>query len=183
MEVDSAWLPTRLEFSQNWQNQVSANKVGTEIMNAYTAAINRRSERMFALTGGKTPPRHEGIISARQRLMMLIETDTWEQYTQVQNATLGLGNYRASGPTEVNDEPVMYIAGTRFMIQSVQVWTGWEGCTDPVRLESEVLGCIDKIRGLRPRPAVRGDYSSYSDDELSRWDDQHRSRLIERREL
>lgn len=79
--------------------------------------------------------------------MMLIETDTWEQYTQVQNATLGLGNYRASGPTEVNDEPVMYIAGTRFMIQSVQVWTGWRAAPIRCGLRAKFLDASTRFVG------------------------------------
>ncbi|MGV9410466.1 hypothetical protein ACWDOP_11175 [Nocardia sp. NPDC003693] len=177
--VDSALLPVRMEFSYRWKNEVPVNRVGTELMNAYLTGVNERCARLVGDPG--QPPQHDGVVSARQRYAALLETRTWDEYTRLRNGTLGLGTYQVSGPTEVDDEPVMTVKGNRLNIVSFQVWLGWAGCAEPWMLESETLACVQKIRDLRPSLATAHDYSGYSDDELESMDDQHRRRLIDNR--
>ncbi|MFE3758515.1 hypothetical protein ACFXO9_29785 [Nocardia tengchongensis] len=176
MKVDTALLPVRVAISEQWRHQVSADKVGSELTKAYITAVNRRCDTYSA-------PQHTGVVSTRHRLMVLLETRTWDEYQKVQNATLGLGSYRVSGPTEVNDEPVMTIVGNRLMISSFHVWTGWPGCAEPWMVETEVMACVQRIRELRPKLIAQSDYSRYSDEELSKLDDRHRATLIENRAL
>ncbi|NNH75871.1 hypothetical protein HLB23_39485 [Nocardia uniformis] len=182
MEVDNGLLPVRFEFNPQWQFYVSPNEVGRELYQAYRDAVNRHITRLSEAAGGKlgVDYPHSHFLPRRQQLILLLEAETWEEYSHLKDELFASARYRAHGQATDNDEPVMIISGDREAIRAIHVWQQWWGCADPLALEAEILTCVAKIRSAQPKfVSAQRDWSRYTDDQLFELKNQHRRRLIE----
>ncbi|MBF6260222.1 hypothetical protein IU468_28615, partial [Nocardia farcinica] len=95
--------------------------------------------------------------------MVLLETETWDQYCEVSSSMVGGGRYTVSGRIEVGSgHPVTAVADRRYL-RSIAVWSDWAAAVHPDDLGDEILTCAERIRSMRPRFSVRYDYSRYSE--------------------
>ncbi|WP_306356776.1 MULTISPECIES: hypothetical protein [unclassified Nocardia] len=181
MEVDAGLLPVAFEFTSNWQYQVSPHEVGRELLNAYNAAVARRLAYLTAASGGYLGPdySHSHFLSSRARTILLLEAETWDEYSRLQAQLYSFRQYHAHGSATVNDEPAVSILGDLERIRSIQVWSQWSGCADSYQIEGEIFECVHRIRASQPRYAVRRDWSRYTDEQLTELKDAHRRNLIE----
>ncbi|UGT43059.1 hypothetical protein LTV02_06610 [Nocardia yamanashiensis] len=181
MELDRGLLPVRFQFSTNWRHHVAAHEVGRELLKAYKSAMVQHMIAFRTQPGiePSTPFPHSHFLSPRQRLVMLLEADTWDRYSQLQSSLFGLGSYQVSGPSIDGGEPVMTVVGNREQIHSIRVWPQWWGCADPYAIEGELLDCARQVRALQPVFSSRRDWGRYTDAELSEMNDYHRRDLLE----
>ncbi|MGV9414759.1 hypothetical protein ACWDOP_33070 [Nocardia sp. NPDC003693] len=180
MHLDRGLLPVRLEFSTAWNQQVGPNEVGRTLLQAYHTARYELIKRTVEANNGWPK---EGLLYScatpwRKQLCLMIETETWACYQDLLTSIRQIGNYRVNGQVYEYDEPVMTMAADKFMVNSIQVWPQWQGSSDPLAIEGEVLECARKIREIRPKYVVRGDYSQYSEAQLEEMHQQHRRRLV-----
>ncbi|SUA80444.1 Uncharacterised protein [Nocardia otitidiscaviarum] len=183
MDVDNGLLPVRFEFSNHWRHYVSPSEVGRELLTAYRHAVNRHLSQFKQSDydqSSLTYP-HAHFIPHRQRLILLLEAETWTQYCKIRDGLFNLTDYTVTGYSIVDDEPVVIISGDKEAIRSIRVWPQWQGCTDPYAIEGEILACTAKIRASQLKFAIHGDWSQYSDEQLSELKDRHQYRLIESR--
>lgn len=181
MELDGGLLPVRFEFTTNWQYHVSSHEVGRELLKAYHAAMVRRLIGNGATNDGRPGSSypHNHLISERERTALLLETETWDEYSQLQDELFGFGRYRVHGQVMFNDEPVVSVTGNREFIDSIHVWGHWSGCADPYAIEGEIISCVNKIRAAQPKITARRDWSRFTDEQLVELKDEHRRILIE----
>ncbi|MFI1920548.1 hypothetical protein [Nocardia sp. NPDC020380] len=181
MEVDNGLLPVRLQFANNWNYQVQAHEVGRELLKAYNSAAVRHLTHLNATAGGRLSPDypHAHFVSRRQRISLLLEAETWDEYRGLQDELFATGHYRVNGQATQNDEPVVTISGSRESIRSFRVWSQWWGCADPYAIEAEIMACVAKIRAAQPKFTLKRDWSNYTDEQLSELKRDHQRRLIE----
>ncbi|WP_280510068.1 hypothetical protein [Nocardia farcinica] len=185
MELDRGLLPSSVRFAPSWRRYVAPNDVGDELMAAYRGAVVERLNFLYSSSAGRLPAPHEVSDSAvpdrRTVLMVLLETETWDQYCEVSSSMVGGGRYTVSGRIEVGSgHPVTAVADRRYL-RSIAVWSDWAAAVHPDDLGDEILTCAERIRSMRPRFSVRYDYSRYSDADLEYHLDRHRLRLLEER--
>ncbi|WP_141717446.1 hypothetical protein [Nocardia altamirensis] len=113
--------------------------------------------------------------------MVLLETETWEQYTETSSRMIKDAEYEVYGQVEIDDGHPVRMTADRTYIQSIRVLPGWPGSTQPGQLSDEILWCAHQLRSMRPRFEVRGDYSRYTEADLEFHLDRHRDRLIDER--
>ncbi|MFR9752658.1 hypothetical protein ACL02S_16700 [Nocardia sp. 004] len=183
MQLDAALLPVRVELSKQWSRYVEPRDVGDELMRAYQGAVNERVAQRFS--SGAWPSLasvSEGAVPPyRTMLMLLLETETWEQYRETCSAVVRSGDYRAHGRAEIYDEPAVLVRADRISLLSITVWQEWAQQADRLQIADEILWCADEIRSLRPKLVVRGDFSRYSEEDLEFRLERHRQRLFEDR--
>lgn len=184
MHLDNGLLPVRVELSRQWNRYVEPQDSALELMRAYRAAITQRvAERCAAsrtvpslqsISDGAVPPR-------RTMLMVLLETDTWEQYQATSSALVGRGEYRAHSNAMIYGEPAIVVTADRVRLVSVTIRQDWAQRATPADIADEILWCAQQIRSMRPSLRVAGDYSRYSDEDLEFNLSRHSQRLFEDR--
>ena len=184
MHLDNGLLPVRVELSRQWSRYVEPQDSGLELMRAYQNAIAQRiAERcatsrtiptLQSISDGAVPPR-------RTMLMVLLETDSWEQYQATTSALVGRAEYRAHSNAMIYGEPAVVITADRVRLASITVRQDWAQRVMPEDIADEILWCAEQIRSLRPNLRVSKDYSRYSDEDLEFNLARHSQRLFEDR--
>ncbi|MGQ4599252.1 hypothetical protein [Nocardia sp. R6R-6] len=181
LQVDSGLLPTRIQLSPQWHRYVDGNDAGRELMRAYQQAIGIylggtiKSGRFF---GGEF--RHEcAVPDQRTILALLLETASWADYRETQMRIFGRKGFEVHGRVWIQNEPVTSINANRFKMNSIRIWPEWARQVDPAQIVDEIIFCADRVRELRPTFKIRGDYSSYSIEDLEYQHIRHRENLIE----
>ncbi|WP_028478164.1 hypothetical protein [Nocardia sp. CNY236] len=184
MHLDAGLLPVRVELSAQWSRYVEPHEVGEELLRAYRGAVAERMAEHFSAEKWPSPESvsESAVPSHRTILMLLLETETWDQYRDTCRAVVGRGDYRVHGRAEVYDEPAVLVRADRTALKSITVWSDWAQQADRMQIADEILYCADQTRALRPRFEVRGDYSRYSVDDLQFQLTRHRRKLFEERE-
>lgn len=185
MELDRGLLPVRVSFGTGWSRYVAPNEVGGELMAAYRGAVveHRDRVRSAALSAGRLPTPQEMTETAtpthRTRLIVLLEADTWDRYCEVSSSMIGGGSYEVHGCILVDTEPPVTVTADRRYLCSIRVWSDWAARSHPDDIGDEILVCTERIRSLRPKFVIHGDYSRYSDADLEYHLNRHRERLFE----
>ncbi|WP_433196283.1 hypothetical protein ACQP1G_43830 [Nocardia sp. CA-107356] len=183
MELDRGFLPVRIEFSSGWSRSVGPHEVAEELMLAYRGAVSLRLARLYS--SGRWPSPQEvsdtAVPDHRTVLMLLLDTETWEQYSDVSSRMIRDAGYDVYGSVVFHDEHPVRVSADRTYLQSITVWPEWAGSAESYQIADEILWCADQIRSLRPRFEVRGDYSRYADADLEYHLDRHRERLFDER--
>ncbi|MET9029145.1 hypothetical protein ABZW96_26545 [Nocardia sp. NPDC004168] len=143
----------------------------------------KRTEQLCA--GGHWPSPQEISDAAtpdhRTILMVLLETQTWEQYSSVSSSMIDSGEYQASGRVSIHGRHPVTMTADRTHLRSIAVWSDWAATAHPDQIGDEILWCAEGIRAMRPKFTARGDYSRYSDADLENELDRHRLRLLNER--
>lgn len=185
MEIDGGFLPVRIAFSSTWRTQVAHHEVSDELMSAYRAAASSRLDRLYS--SGRLPSPQEvsetAVPNRRTVLMVLLETETWEQFSEVSSNMIRDAEYRVHGKAEMHDGHAVTVDADRTYLRSIKVLPDWLGSAQPHQLSDEILWCAGQIRSLRPRFVVQGDYSGYSEADLEFHLDRHRERLLDGRPI
>ncbi|MFB7876214.1 hypothetical protein ACFC06_13235 [Nocardia sp. NPDC056064] len=187
MELDRGLLPVRIKFGTGWSRYVAPNEVGDELMAGYRGAVveNRDRVRSTALSSGRLPTPQDISDTAtplhRTRLMILLETETWDQYCETSSSMIGGGRYDVHGRMIIGAQHPVSVTADRRYVCSIKVWHDWAARSHPDDIGDEILVCAERIRSLRPKFVVHRDYSRYSDADLEYHLNRHRERLLEER--
>ncbi|WP_281878564.1 hypothetical protein [Nocardia sputorum] len=156
-----------------------------ELMSAYKASASMRLDRLYS--AGRLPSPQEiseaAIPAHRTILMVLLETETWEQFSEISTRMIRDAEYRVYGNTVVHGGHPVEICADRTYIRSIKVSPYWPGATDPQQLSEEISWCAHQIRSLRPKFEVKRDYSRYTEADLEFHLDRHRERLLDERQI
>ncbi|GGN99243.1 hypothetical protein GCM10011610_67020 [Nocardia rhizosphaerihabitans] len=183
MDLDHGLLPIRLNFRAGWSRHVAPHEVSEELMLAYRGAVATRMAQVYS--GHARPSRRELSVNAvpdrRTMLMVLLETETWEQFSAV-SSSMNCGSWHEARGHVMDDggRPVS-LTGDRRYLRSITVQPNWAAVVHPDQIADEVLWCAEIIRAQRPNFSPRGDYSRYSDEDLEYGLDRHRVRLLNER--
>lgn len=183
MDIDHGFLPVRLDFRAGWSRYVAPHEVSAELMLAYRDAVATRLAHAYS--GHARPSRREisenAVPDRRTMLMVLLETETWEQFSAV-SSSMNCGSWHeVSGHVmDYGGRPVS-LTGNRRYLRSITVQPTWAAVVHTDQIADEILWCSDIIREQRPRFSPRGDYSRYSDEDLEYGLDRHRIRLLNER--
>ncbi|MGW5727540.1 hypothetical protein [Nocardia beijingensis] len=185
MELDGGFLPVRIDFSSGWRTQVAPYEVSDELMSAYKAAASMRLDRLYS--AGRLPSPQEisqtAVPDRRTILMLLLETETWEQFCETSSRIIRDAEYQVHGKMETADGYPVEVGADRTYLRSIMVSPTWPGSTQPHQLSDEILWCAHQIRSLRPSFEARQDYSRYSEVDLEYHLDRHRERLLDERTI
>ncbi|MFF0544383.1 hypothetical protein ACFYTF_16250 [Nocardia thailandica] len=183
MDLDRGLLPIRLDFRPGWSRHVAPHEVSEELMLAYRGAVATRLAQVYS--GHARPSRAEVSVNAvpdrRTMLMILLETETWEQFSAV-SSSMNCGSWHeASGHVmDYGGRPVS-LTGDRRYLRSITVQPNWAAVVHPDQIADEVLWCTEIIRAQRPNFSPLRDYSRYSNEDLEYGLDRHRVRLLNER--
>lgn len=164
MEIDRGLLPDRIEFARNWNSYFGPHEVGAELMAAYRAAITRWLERSYA--GDRWPSPRELSTTAvpdhRTRLILLLGTTTWDEYSRLASSMIGGGHFEArSGADRAGGHAVVVTADRRYL-ESVVVDSRWAAMVRADEITAAVLRCCARIRSARPDFTAPDCYPQYS---------------------
>ncbi|MEU1994668.1 hypothetical protein ABZ511_09485 [Nocardia gamkensis] len=185
MELDGGFLPVRIDFSSEWRTRIAPHEVSEELMSAYKAAASLRLNRLFS--SGRLPSAQEvseaAVPNRRTILTVLLETTTWEQFSETSSKMIREAEYHVYGRAAFRDGQPVGVGADRTYIKSIKVSPDWPGSSQPDQLSDEILWCADQIRSLRPKFEVQRDYSRYSEADLQFHLDRHRERLLDERPI
>ncbi|MET9024118.1 hypothetical protein ABZW96_00695 [Nocardia sp. NPDC004168] len=185
MDLDGGFLPVSIDFSSGWRTHVAPHEVSDELMSAYRAAASMRLDRLYST--GRLPSPQEisetAVPDRRKILMVLLETETWEQFSETSSRMLRDAEYQVYGRAETSDRYFAEVVADRTYLRSIKISSSWPGSTDPHQLSDEILRCAQQIRSLRPTFEARRDYSRYTEADLEYHLDRHRERLLDERPI
>ncbi|MEV0434070.1 hypothetical protein [Nocardia sp. NPDC050413] len=181
MELDRGLLPTSIDLRPGWGRYVAPTEVGDELMLAYRKAVSVEFETAYS--GKRRPSPADFSINAvptvRIMLMVLLETETWQEFSTVSSAVNSGSRHEVHGHVmDYGGQPVV-ITGDRRYLRSIEVEARWAASVHADRIVDEVLWCVDHLRSERPQFKPRGDYSRYSVEDLKYHVDRHRVRLLD----
>jgi len=181
MEIDRGFLPTRIDFAASWSRHVAPNEAGEELMRAYRKAASERLQRAYSSDRWPTPQEifESAVPDRRTTMMVLLETASWNEYSDVQRKIIRDAVVDVFGNVSVNGEHPVAVTADRHYVQSIRVASWWAASTDPQRIADEILACAPQIRAARPRFEPSRDYSRFSDEDLEYHLKHHREQLIE----
>ncbi|UGT60891.1 hypothetical protein [Nocardia asteroides] len=183
MMLDRGLLPIGIEFDARWQRHVAPHETGDELLRAYHFAVQTRMTALFAAERIPTP--HEvsenAVPDQRTIMTILSETTTWEQFTTASSRIVTNERYEVHGGTLFRHGPATTVRADRDYLLSIEIQPLWAAAVEPHRVFDDVVRCADRIRALRPRFVVSGDYSRYSNADLEFRLDRHRQRLFDER--
>ncbi|MFC3965764.1 hypothetical protein [Nocardia jiangsuensis] len=183
MTLDRGLLPIGIAFDAEWQRYVAPHEVGDELLRAYHFAVQTRMTALFATERIPTP--HEisdnAVPDQRTVMAILLETTTWEQFTTVSSRIVTNERYEVHGGTLFRGGPATTVRADRDYLLAIEVQSPWAAGVEPHRIFDDIVRCADRVRALRPRFAVTGDYSRYSNADLEFHLDRHRQRLFDER--
>ncbi|MEU4648029.1 hypothetical protein [Nocardia fluminea] len=181
MELDGGMLPIRVDFRAGWSRYVAPNEVGDELMLAYRASVSTRFARLYAERRRPSPQEvsDNAVPDLRTMLCVLLETDTWDQFSATSSAMNVGSNHEVGGRSIAADRPALTVWADRRYIRSIGVQSGWAAAAHPEQITDEILWCAEVIRSQRPIFHPQRDYSRYSVEDLQFQLDRHRLRLLE----
>lgn len=180
MEVDRGLLPIRIDFRAGWDRHVLPNEVSDELLLAYRKGVSNYLSRAYSQ--GIRPRAGDLSINAipdrRTMMMVLLETATWDEFSEV-SSEINIGSQHEVSGRVMDDggQPVRLTADRRYL-RAIHVDARWVARVSRERIGDEVLWCADIVRRERPHFAPRGDYSIYSEQDLEYQLDRHRLQLL-----
>lgn len=182
MQLDSGFLPTRVDLSAGWDRYVQPHQVGEELLRAYKAATVQQFAPILAAgkwLAGDWSGVECGIPPRRTQLIALLQTCRWADYQAKLDELISDKDYRVHGRALYQGEPGISMTADRSTIRSISVRVEWVQSIDLSVVIDDVLWCADQIRALRPKFASTEDFSRYSDDDLEYQHQRHFQRLLE----
>lgn len=184
MTLDRGLLPIGIVFHAGWRHHVAPHETGAELLRAYHFAVQTRMAALFATTE-RVPTPHEvsedAVPDLRTIMAILLETTTWEQFTTTSSRVVTNERYEVHEGTLFRGTPATTVRADRDYLLSIEIQPLWAAAVEPHRVFDDVVRCADRIRTLRPRFSVVGDYSRYSNADLQFHLDRHRQRLFDER--
>lgn len=183
IQVDSRFLPVRIDLSRQWSRYVEPAQVADELMRAYRGAVaDRVTQDVPPKRPHRQPLRLPGMVpSRRQMTMLLLEAETWDEYQLICSTVVGGGAIQAVSREQDHGCPVVAVTADRMKLKSLVVQPSWVSRVEPMRIVDEVLRCCEEIRSVRPDMQPKNNYSRYSDEDLEFHRARHHGRLYEER--
>ncbi|WP_278264187.1 hypothetical protein [Nocardia sp. AG03] len=181
MDLDNGFLPIRIDFRASWSRYVSPHEVGEELTRAYRKAVSMRMEQLYNTRHWPTPQEVSinAVPDSRTRMMILLETGSWSEYRNVSSALVRDYKYEVGSRASTYGVPSVTVRANRNYVDDIIVLPTWPGVLDHHRITDELLACVNRLREIRPKFSVRGDYSRYSDSDLEYHLNCHLQRISE----
>ncbi|MFC8045867.1 hypothetical protein [Nocardia sp. NPDC057353] len=180
MELDADFLPVHIRLAPEWSRSVAHLEVGAELVAAYRGAVSERLDTLHAARRMPTPQEisASAVPDHRTRMMLLLETETWEQYSALTSIMVATGRYEAHGRAVADGRYAVTMSAHGWYLETIEVQAAWGASAHPDRIVDELLFCADGIRSQRTRYTVRGDYSRLTDADLEHHLRDHRRQLL-----
>ncbi|MFC8528676.1 hypothetical protein [Nocardia sp. NPDC057227] len=180
MELDNDFLPVHIRLAPEWTRSAAHLEVGAELVAAYRGAVSERLDKLHAAR--RMPAPQEISASAvpdhRVRVMLLLETETWDQYSALTSTMVATNRYEAHGRAVAGGRYAVTMSAHGWYLETIEVQPAWGASAHPDRIVDELLFCAGDIRSQRPRYTVRGDYSRLTDADLDDHLRSHRRQLL-----